>query len=131
MARRHRPREPRAGDADPGEPPTVVSGEIDHGYGFPLVDRSPGVLGVDVLDGERLGLSTGLSERLAGWAARWEVLAAREIDGEPVTPDVERRERALAADQQTLLYRVRDEIGGAELLVDGVPLQEWRRHHRR
>jgi hypothetical protein len=33
----------------PVGPATVVSFEVDYGYGFPVVNRSPGIRGVDVL----------------------------------------------------------------------------------
>jgi hypothetical protein len=112
-------------------PPTVVSFEVDYSYGFPVVNRSPGILGGDVLSPEELGLSPELGSRLTAWADRWDHLAMRDVNGEPETPDSERQWADLARDKFSLLYELRRELDrDVDLLVDGVPLDEWRRGRR-
>jgi hypothetical protein len=137
MGRRRKGRAERSSRPPPERyvgPPTVVNWEVDYSYGFPLVNRSPGVSGVDVLDAETLGLSPELGERLTAWAARWEDLAMRHVDEEPETDESRRDERQLSRDERTLVHEVHQELGDihraggeeVELLVGGVPFEEWR-----
>lgn len=103
-----------------------------YGFGFPVVDASAEAQGVDVLDAERLGISPELGQRLAEWADRWEDLAMRHVRGEPPTEWAARGEEELARDEWTLLDELRRELApGVELLVCGVPFDEWREWQRR
>jgi hypothetical protein len=52
-----------------------VALEWDYAYPSPIVDRTPGVVGVEFLDPAGLGLSEALGERLMSWLDRiphWE-----------------------------------------------------------
>lgn len=115
----------------PGRP-TVVSFEIDYSYGFPVVDASPGVGGVDVLNAERLGIPRALGQRLAAWADLWEDVAMRYVRNESLGEHTRRDEEKLAKDGGTLLHDLRRELDDSvELLVDGVPFDDWREGRRR
>jgi hypothetical protein len=46
-----------------------------------VVDVSPGVSGLDVLEAERPGMSAEPQLRPAAWADQWETLAMRDVDG--------------------------------------------------
>jgi hypothetical protein len=81
MGRRRNGRSGPPGRDTDVEPPTVVSWEVDHSCGFPVVDVSPGVSGVDVLEAERPGMSAEPQLRPAAWADQWETLAMRDVDG--------------------------------------------------
>ncbi len=116
----------------PKSPLTVVSWEVDYWFGFPVVGASADAGGVDVLDADRLGISRELGQRLAEWADRWEDLAMRDVRGEPPTEWAARAEQGLARDEWTLLDELRRELApGVELLVWGVPFDEWRERQRR
>lgn len=120
------------GPSGPTGPLTQVSWEMDHWYGFPVVDASAEARGVDVLDAERLGIPPELGQRLADWADRWEDLAMRHVNGVPPTEWAARAEQELARDEWTLLDELRQELAPVvELLVWGVPFDEWRERQRR
>ena len=133
-ARRNR-RRPSDGSPLPNAPScplTLVSWEVDYSFGFPVVDASAEARGVDVLDAERLGVPAELGQRLAEWADRWEDLAMRHVNGEPPTEWAAAAEQELARDEWRLLDELRRELApGVELLVWGVPFDEWRERQRR
>ena len=136
--RRDRGRHEGAGSL-PGPPPgrpTAVSWDIDYSYDFPVVDASRpsgwGVGPVDVLDAERLGIPGELGERLIGWARRWEDLAMRHVRDDAPAEWRTRAEQELERDQWALLDDLRRELDDdVELLVQGIPLDEWRQRQRR
>ncbi|TFV47783.1 hypothetical protein [Blastococcus sp. TF02A-35] len=105
--------------------PTVVSLEWDYCYPSVLADRSPGVLGTDLLDPAELGLSAQLTARLEAWRDRQESLSGAWVrDAPPVTE----AERNLGEQQQrellTLAHDVQHELGAdVEVLLDGRPLK--------
>ena len=110
----------------------MVSWEVDYWYGFPLVNLSPGVRAVDVLDAERVGIAPELGARLSDWADRWEDLAMRHVRHEPPADWRTKAEEELLRDQWALLDDLRRELDEeVELLVDGMPLDEWRQRQRR
>jgi hypothetical protein len=112
-------------------PLTVVSWETDYGFGFPLVDASAEARGRTRLDTERLGIPPDLGRRLAEWADRWEDLAMRHVHGESPTEWAAQAEQELARDEWTLLDELRRELPPeVELLVWGVPFDEWREQQR-
>ena len=111
-------------------PPTAVSFEMDFGYEFPVVDAAPG--GVSTQDAERLGLSPELGARLRDWAQRWETLAMRQVMREPSSDDSRRDDAQLVRDQWALADALRRELpDSVELLVSGVPFDEWRAEQQR
>ena len=109
-----------------------MSWELDHGYGFPLVDRSPGVHLVDVLDAERLGLPAELGRRLAAHADRWEELAMRDVDGTPAD-ELAPEWSELGLEASGLLREVHRRLqqDGVELVVDREPVDRWLQRDRR
>ena len=113
----------------PDGPPTVVSLEWDYAYPSVLVDRSPGVFGVDCLDPAALGLSAELAARLERWMDRHEGLSGAWIREDPPETDEERRlGEQQHRDLLTLAYDVQRELGpDVEVLLDGRPLEERRR----
>jgi len=110
------------------DPPTVISLEWDYSYESVLENRSPGVVGVDLLDPAELGLSQELTERLAAWLDRQEVLSGRWVREEPDTEESLRAETESARELLTLAYSVKHELGSdVEVLLHGQPLSEHRR----
>jgi hypothetical protein len=109
-------------------PPTVISLEWDYSYESVLENRSPGVMGVDLLDPAELGLSPELAERLAGWLDRQEALSGRWVRDEPDTEESLRAETESARELLALAYDVQHELGpDVEVLLHGRPLSEHRR----
>ncbi|MCA0146725.1 hypothetical protein [Blastococcus sp. LR1] len=111
--------EPREG------PPTVVSLEWDYMYPSIIADRSPGVLGTDLLDPAELRLSAELVARLEAWTDRQESLSGAWIRDDPPVTEAEQH---LGEQQQrellTLAYDVQRELGpDVEVLLDGHPLK--------
>ena len=105
-------------------PPTAVSFEMDHGFHFPLVSASREG---DFDDPAELGLSPELVDRLAAWAERWETLAMREVLREPSSDTIRRDEADLLREQWALADALERELPDeVDLLVFGVPLDEWR-----
>ena len=83
-------------------------------YPSVLADRSPGVLGTDLLDPAELGLSADLIARLEAWTERQESLSRAWIRDQPPVTEEERR---LGEQQQR-------ELGpDVEVLLDGEPLK--------
>ena len=113
----------------PDGPPTVVSLEWDHAYPSVIADRTPGVVGVDLLDPAQLGLSVELAARLELWLERQEALSGAWIRDEPPETEEERRLRELQhRDLLTLAYDVQRELGpDVEVLLHDRPLKEQRR----
>ncbi len=109
-------------------PPTVISLDWDYGYNSVLVNRSPGVRGVDELDPAEVGLSHELAGRLAAWLERQEVLSGRWVREEPDTEESLRAETGAARELLTLAYDVQHELGpDVDVLLHGRPLNEHRR----
>ena len=109
-------------------PPTVVSVEWDYAYPSVLADRSPGVLGTDLLDPAELGLSAELAGRLEQWMDRQEALSGAWIRDPPETEEERRLGQQQHRDLLTLAYDVQRELGAdVEVLLDGRPLKEQRR----
>jgi hypothetical protein len=110
-------------DVEPA-PPTVVSVEWDFGYDSLLLDRSPGVIGVNELDPAELGLSAGLIGRLKALLDRYERVCGhwvqQSMSGAADDTDEERRDMAeLQADTRDVAYAVQNELGSfVVVLVD-------------
>jgi hypothetical protein len=108
--------------------PTVISLGWDYGYASVLENRSPGVMGVDLLDPAALGLSHELTRRLTAWLDRQEVLSGRWVGEEPDTEESLRAETESARELLTLAHDVQHELGpDVEVLLHGRPLSEHRR----
>ena len=109
-------------------PPTVISLDWDYGYESVVENRSPGVIGVDLLDPAALGLSQELASRLTAWRDRQEVLSGRWVGEEPDTEESLRAETESARELLTLAHDVQHELGpDVEVLLHGRPLNEHRR----
>ncbi|BAL88707.1 hypothetical protein AMIS_34870 [Actinoplanes missouriensis 431] len=111
------------------EMPTVVSIEWDFGYSSLLVDRSPGVIGVDDRAPAELALSPDLIRRLDALLTRHERIyghwVQQSMAGVEDDTAQERRDMAdLQAETLALAYEVQHELGGSVVvLVDGHPLR--------
>ncbi|RBY97983.1 hypothetical protein DQ237_03565 [Blastococcus sp. TF02-8] len=111
--------------------PTVISLEWDYGYPSIVADRSPGVLGIDLLDPAELGLSAELVARLEAWRDARERLSAVWIRDDPLETE---EERVLREQQRqellALAHDVQHELGrDVEVLLERRPLREA--HRRR
>ncbi len=105
-----------AGYGEGRRPPTVVALGWDYCYASPIVDRSPGVDGVEFIEPADLGLPEDLAERLMSWFDRM--------------PHWDRDE---AADPEwhheglTLAYDLQHAVGpGITVLYGGRPISEHR-----
>ena len=109
--------------------PTAVSVEWDFGYNSLLLDRSPGVIGVDDRDPAELALSPGLIRRLEALLDRHERVyghwVQQSMAGAKDDTDQERRDMAdLRAETLDVAYAVQNELGrSVVVLVDGRPLR--------
>ncbi|RBY88130.1 hypothetical protein DQ244_16400 [Blastococcus sp. TBT05-19] len=103
----------------------MVSFEWDYCYPSVLADRSPGVLGIDLLDPAELGLSPELIARLDAWRDRQETLSGAWIRIDPpVTDEEQSRGEQQQRELLTLAHDVQHELGpDVEVLLDGQPLK--------
>ncbi|GAA1645267.1 hypothetical protein GCM10009828_087780 [Actinoplanes couchii] len=109
--------------------PATVAIEWDFGYDSLLLDRSPGVIGVDELNPSDLGLSPGLTRRLEALLDRHERVygywVQQSMAGAEEDTDQERRDMAdLRAETLDVAYAVQNELGNSvDVLVDKRPLR--------